>query len=121
MALLGHMSAEMSLRYGRLFDATVRTEHERALDPKDLLLTTLRRKGPPHVGVSSQRRIWLALHALRVSISHLSCFAPVSVPEFFGLLNHSVLAFTYHPTSPKAASPRVPAIAFASGNCTLNQ
>ncbi len=31
MALLGHASAEMSLRYGRLFDATVRAEYERAL------------------------------------------------------------------------------------------
>lgn len=32
MTLLGHVSAEMSLRYGRLFDATVRTEYERALE-----------------------------------------------------------------------------------------
>jgi len=31
MALLGHVSAEMSLRYARLFDTTVRTEYERAL------------------------------------------------------------------------------------------
>jgi len=31
MAMLGHVSAEMSLRYGRLFDATVREEYERAL------------------------------------------------------------------------------------------
>jgi integrase len=31
MALLGHVSAEMSLRYGKLFDATVRAEYERAL------------------------------------------------------------------------------------------
>ena len=31
MALLGHQTAAMSLRYGRLFDATVRTEYERAL------------------------------------------------------------------------------------------
>jgi hypothetical protein len=31
MALLGHVSAEMSLRYGRLFDVTVRAEYERAL------------------------------------------------------------------------------------------
>lgn len=31
MALLGHASAEMSLRYGRLFDTTVRDEYERAL------------------------------------------------------------------------------------------
>ena len=31
MALLGHMSAEMSLRYGRLFDSTVRENYELAL------------------------------------------------------------------------------------------
>jgi integrase len=31
MVLLGHVSAEMSLRYGRLFDATVRDDYERAL------------------------------------------------------------------------------------------
>ena len=32
MALLGHASAEMSLRYAHLFDSTVRAEYERALD-----------------------------------------------------------------------------------------
>ncbi|GAA4378568.1 tyrosine-type recombinase/integrase [Paeniglutamicibacter cryotolerans] len=32
MSLLGHVSAEMSLRYASLFDSTVRTEYERALD-----------------------------------------------------------------------------------------
>lgn len=32
MALLGHASAEMSLRYGRLFDSTVKENYERALD-----------------------------------------------------------------------------------------
>ena len=31
MRLLGHVSAEMSLRYAHLFDATVRAEYERAL------------------------------------------------------------------------------------------
>jgi integrase len=31
MVLLGHQSAEMALRYGRLFDATVREGYERAL------------------------------------------------------------------------------------------
>jgi len=31
MALLGHVSAQMSLRYGRLFDKTVRENYERAL------------------------------------------------------------------------------------------
>lgn len=32
MALLGHVSTQMSLRYAHLFDATVRTEYERALN-----------------------------------------------------------------------------------------
>ena len=32
MALLGHVSAEMSLRYAHLFDTTVRAEYERALN-----------------------------------------------------------------------------------------
>ena len=32
MALLGHVSAAMSLRYARLFDTTIRAEYERALD-----------------------------------------------------------------------------------------
>ncbi|HEY1442112.1 MAG TPA: tyrosine-type recombinase/integrase [Mycobacterium sp.] len=32
MALLGHVSSQMSLRYAHLFDATVRTEYERALN-----------------------------------------------------------------------------------------
>ena len=32
MAILGHVSAEMSLRYGHLFDTTIRAEYERALD-----------------------------------------------------------------------------------------
>ena len=32
MVLLGHASAEMSLRYAHLFDSTVRAEYERALD-----------------------------------------------------------------------------------------
>ncbi|OCB25289.1 integrase, partial [Mycobacterium intracellulare subsp. yongonense] len=41
MALLGHASAEMSLRYGRLFDATVRTEYERALTAAKAHLGTL--------------------------------------------------------------------------------
>jgi hypothetical protein len=31
MALLGHVSAAMSLRYGRLFDTTIREEYQRAL------------------------------------------------------------------------------------------
>ncbi|HUY99129.1 MAG TPA: tyrosine-type recombinase/integrase [Thermomicrobiaceae bacterium] len=40
MQLLGHVSAAMSLRYGRLFDATVREEYERALAQTKAQLVT---------------------------------------------------------------------------------
>jgi integrase len=46
MALLGHVSAEMSLRYGRLFDSTVRTEYERALAAAKAHLGTLPTEPP---------------------------------------------------------------------------
>jgi integrase len=46
MALLGHTSANMSLRYGRLFDATVRAEYERALTAAKDQLGSLP-AGPP--------------------------------------------------------------------------
>lgn len=39
MQLLGHVSAAMSLRYGRLFDTTVREEYERALTQAKAALT----------------------------------------------------------------------------------
>ena len=47
LTLLGHVSAEMSLRYGRLFDSTVRTEYERALTAAKAHLGTLPTE-PPH-------------------------------------------------------------------------
>jgi Phage integrase family len=52
MALLGHVSATMSLRYGRLFDHTVRTEYERALTLAKQQLGPLPalEGGPPHNG-----------------------------------------------------------------------
>ena len=46
MTLLGHVSAEMSLRYGRLFDATVRAEYERALTAAKAHLGTLPTEPP---------------------------------------------------------------------------
>ena len=48
MALLGHVSAEMSLRYGRLFDTTVRAEYERALDFAKARIGPLPDKARPH-------------------------------------------------------------------------
>ena len=47
MAMLGHVSAEMSLRYGRLFDATVRADYEKALTlAKDRLGPVLPERDP---------------------------------------------------------------------------
>jgi site-specific recombinase XerD len=47
MAMLGHVSAEMSLRYGRLFDATVRADYEKALTlAKDRLGPVLPERTP---------------------------------------------------------------------------
>jgi len=53
MQLLGHVSANMSLRYGRLFDATVREEYERALTQTKAQLATVPAApaaSPPVVG-----------------------------------------------------------------------
>lgn len=52
MALLGHVSTEMSLRYGRLFDSTVRAEYERALELAKARIGTLP-EGPKRKPVSS--------------------------------------------------------------------
>lgn len=47
MQLLGHVSAAMSLRYGRLFDTTVRAEYERALTQAKAALTADQPAGTP--------------------------------------------------------------------------
>jgi len=60
MALLGHVSAQMSLRYGQLFDSTIRTEYERALDP------AMAHIGPMNTGPITSGRTTLPL----VDISH---------------------------------------------------
>jgi len=56
MSLLGHVSAEMSLRYGRLFDSTVRTEYERALE-----LAKQQTAQQPATGTSPSGRVQLPL------------------------------------------------------------
>jgi hypothetical protein len=52
MQLLGHVSAAMSLRYGRLFDTTVRAEYERALTQAKAALATAPSSGGPTMGSS---------------------------------------------------------------------
>jgi hypothetical protein len=53
MQLLGHVSAAMSLRYGRLFDATVREEYERALTQAKAALAAV-----PPAGASAPGPSW---------------------------------------------------------------
>jgi hypothetical protein len=54
MQLLGHASAAMSLRYGRLFDATVRAEYERALTQAKAQLAPAQPAGTPPAGAARQ-------------------------------------------------------------------
>ena len=54
MQLLGHVSAAMSLRYGRLFDATVRAEYERALTQAKAQLAPAPLAGTPPAGLARQ-------------------------------------------------------------------
>lgn len=53
MQLLGHVSAAMSLRYGRLFDTTVREEYERALTQTKALLAAVPATSVGPVGVGT--------------------------------------------------------------------
>jgi integrase len=61
MTPLGHVSAEMSLRSGRLFDSTVRTEYERALTAAKAHLGTLPTE-PPHGRPTADHRRRLETH-----------------------------------------------------------
>ncbi len=54
MQLLGHVSATMSLRYGRLFDATVRSEYERALTQAKAQLGPAPPTSAPPAGATRQ-------------------------------------------------------------------
>ena len=60
MAMLGHVSAEMSLRYGRLFDTTVRAEYERALDLAKSRIGTL--PAPPSQQPAPDAQDWRSPH-----------------------------------------------------------
>ena len=69
MALLGHRTAEMSLRYGRLFDATVRAEYERALT----LAKTRYGSSLPVVPVSEPIGDWRELPLLKARLAGGYC------------------------------------------------
>ena len=71
MALLGHVSAEMSLRYARLFDVTVRSEYERALELAKARIGPLP-EGPKRIPVSSNSD-WRSEPAIKARLAGGYC------------------------------------------------
>ncbi len=70
MALLGHVSAEMSLRYAHLFDATVRAEYERALN---LAKTAIGPIATPAAGTDDTSNDWRDAPAIKTRLSAGHC------------------------------------------------
>jgi len=69
MAMLGHVSAEMSLRYGRLFDATVRADYDRALaQAKEYLGPVL-----PDTAPAATETSWRAAPLIKTRLSAGYC------------------------------------------------
>jgi integrase len=78
MAILGHVSAEMSLRYGHLFDTTVRAEYERALD---LAKQTIGALPTPSEPTSSAGDDWRTTATVKTALAGGYCLrAPAQGP-----------------------------------------
>ncbi|WP_034717101.1 tyrosine-type recombinase/integrase, partial [Intrasporangium chromatireducens] len=78
MAILGHVSAEMSLRYGHLFDTTVRAEYERALD---LAKQSIGALPNPDQETSSLSEDWRATPTVKTALAGGYCLrAPAQGP-----------------------------------------
>jgi len=72
MALLGHSSAEMSLRYGRLFDTTIRSEYERALSELKAAIPPVAPKKHVPIPVTGDQQ-WLGLPLIKSRLSGGHC------------------------------------------------
>ncbi|WP_298347763.1 site-specific integrase [Ferrimicrobium sp.] len=72
MALLGHSSAEMSLRYGRLFDTTIRSEYERALNELKAAIPPAAPKMHPSIPVTGDQP-WQGLPLIKSRLSGGHC------------------------------------------------
>ena len=78
MAILGHVSAEMSLRYGHLFDTTVRAEYERALE---LAKQTIGALPTPSEPTSSAGDDWRTTATVKTALACGYCLrAPAQGP-----------------------------------------
>ena len=75
MALLGHVSAEMSLRYGKLFDATVRADYEKALGlAKSRLGPVLPERTPlPLTDITGGQQTWQEADLIKTRLSGGYC------------------------------------------------
>jgi|LSQX01.1.fsa_nt_gb integrase len=80
MVILGHVSAEMSLRYARLFDTTIRSEYERALT---LAKSRLGPLPTPHRGTDDpdQAKDWRTTPTVKTALAGGYCLrAPAQGP-----------------------------------------
>lgn len=80
MHLLGHVTMEMSLRYGHLFDSTVRQQYEQALDkvkrqyaPDMYELPVVQPKPPCTYTIAPAGSDWMEAHELKTRLAHGYC------------------------------------------------
>ncbi len=94
MAILGHVSAQMSLRYGRLFDTTIRSEYERALDLAKHRIGAL--PAPPQRAPAGQDVDWRTTATVKTALAGGHCLrAPAQGPcPYANICEHCP---SYHP------------------------
>lgn len=73
MAILGHVSAEISLRYAHLFDTTVRAEYERALDLAKTRIGALPTPSPATTGHPHDLLDWKATPTIKTALAGGYC------------------------------------------------
>lgn len=97
MAILGHVSAEMSLRYGRLFDSTIRDEYERALDLAKTRIGALTDLNPDASAAPDPDADWTTTPTLKTALAGGHCLrAPAQGPcSYANICEHCP---SYRPT-----------------------
>jgi site-specific recombinase XerD len=76
MHLLGHVTMEMSLRYGHLFDSTVRQQYEQALEKvkrqyaPDMYELPVIQPKPPCASIPPAASDWMEEHTLKTRLAH---------------------------------------------------
>jgi len=73
MRLLGHVSAEMSLRYGHLFDATVRQQYEDALAQMKRQYAPTLMMPPAARAAQAPDEHWIEAPRLKTRLAHGHC------------------------------------------------